>query len=85
MEEKRKTVSKPQIRCEEVLQHLMAYLDHEIDAAMSAEIERHLQDCRGCFSRAEFERQLKERVHNAGAAEAPDRLRTRIRKLVEQF
>lgn len=78
-------MTKPPITCEEVLKHLITYLDREIDADDAAEIERHLQDCRGCFSRAEFERQLRARVRATGAAAAPDRLRVRIKEIVEKF
>ena len=75
----------PMLTCEEVLKHLVAYLDHEADAHTAAEIERHLETCRGCFSRTEFERQLKAQVRSAGSRSAPERLRARIRKLVDEF
>jgi anti-sigma factor (TIGR02949 family) len=68
-----------------VLRHLVAYLDREIDAHTAAEIERHFEDCRGCFSRAEFERKLKTHVRAAGSRTAPERLRARIKALVEKF
>lgn len=78
-------MSKPTINCEEVLKHLVAYLDRETDAHTTAEIQRHLEECRGCFSRAEFERRLKAQVRAAGSRLAPERLRARIKKLVEKF
>lgn len=78
-------MSKPTMTCEEVLEHLVAYLDRETDARAAADIQRHLEQCRGCFSRAEFERLLKARVRAAGSRSAPERLRDRIRKLVDEF
>jgi anti-sigma factor (TIGR02949 family) len=78
-------VTKPPLSCEDVLKHLVAYLDREIDAEAAADIERHLEDCRGCFSRAEFERKLKAQVRATGAAAAPERLRARIKEMVEKF
>jgi anti-sigma factor (TIGR02949 family) len=78
-------MSKPTLTCEEVLKHLVAYLDRDTDAHTAAEIERHLEQCRGCYSRAEFERQLKARVRAAGSRAAPERLRARIKKLVDEF
>jgi anti-sigma factor (TIGR02949 family) len=68
-----------------VLKHLAAYLDREIDAEAAAAIERHLHECRGCFSRAEFERRLRALVRATGAAAAPERLRVRIKEIVEKF
>lgn len=78
-------MSKRTLTCEEVLKHLVAYLDRDTDAHTAAEIERHLEQCRGCYSRAEFERQLKAQVRAAGSRSAPERLRARIRKLVDEF
>jgi anti-sigma factor (TIGR02949 family) len=73
------------LSCEEVLQHLFAYLDRELDAATSADIERHLETCRGCFSRAEFEQRLKARVRETGSSQASENLRSRIKLLLEKF
>jgi len=78
-------MSKPTMTCEEVLKHLIAYLDREADAHTAAEVERHLEECRGCFSRAEFERKLKASVRAAGSSTTPEHLRARIKKLVEKF
>lgn len=73
------------LSCEQVLEHLFDYLDSALDSLTAAEIERHLQACRGCFSRAEFERRLRARVAETATAEAPDRLRRRIKALIDQF
>jgi anti-sigma factor (TIGR02949 family) len=78
-------VAKPPIRCEDVLEHLVAFLDREIDAETAADIERHLETCRGCFSRAEFERKLKAQVRATGTAAAPARLRARVKEIMEKF
>jgi anti-sigma factor (TIGR02949 family) len=78
-------MSKPTVTCEDVLKDLLAYIDRETDANTAAEIERHLKECRGCFSRAEFERMLKAKLRAAGSRTAPERLRARIRKLVDEF
>jgi anti-sigma factor (TIGR02949 family) len=73
------------IRCEEVVEHLFEYLDREIEHAKSAEIERHLERCRECFSRAEFERQLRAMVREAAEMSAPPRLRQRVKRLLDRF
>jgi anti-sigma factor (TIGR02949 family) len=78
-------MTKHALTCEEVLHHLFAYLDQELDAETSAEIERHLESCRGCFSRAEFEKRLKERVRETGSAPASEALHSRIRFLLDKF
>lgn len=74
-----------ELRCEEVLEHLFEYLDRELDAETSSDIEHHLRHCRDCFSRSEFERRLKQRVAETGSAEAPERMRRRLLQLIARF
>ena len=71
--------------CEQVLDHLLEYLDCELDAHTSSEIDQHLEECRGCFSRAEFERRLNARLRDSGSEPAPSSLRDRIKDLMERF
>lgn len=73
------------IRCEEVIAHLLTYLDGELDDAKRAQIDRHLEECRGCFSRAEFERELRKKVERIGEAKAPAVLKKRIKSLIDRF
>jgi mycothiol system anti-sigma-R factor len=73
------------MNCEQVLEHLLEYLDGELDARASVEIDRHLEECRGCFSRAEFERRLNARLRDSGSEPAPARLRARIKNLMKEF
>ena len=73
------------LRCEEVIAHLVAYLDGEIDDKKRAEIDRHLEECRGCFSRAEFEKRLRNKVEELGKANASASLRRRLDELIDKF
>jgi anti-sigma factor (TIGR02949 family) len=73
------------IRCEEVIAHLLSYLDGEIDDAKRVQIDRHLDECRGCFSRAEFEKALRDKVRQAGDANPSPALQERIKALMEKF
>ena len=72
------------ISCEEALRRLFDYLDRELDAHAHGEVEQHLHRCRSCFSRAEFERRLKERLREASQAQAPRRLQARVKRLLGQ-
>ena len=47
------------IDCEEALRRLFEYLDAELHGDPHREMEQHLERCRSCFSRAEFEKRLK--------------------------
>lgn len=73
------------ISCEEVVERLFDYLHQEMDGDTSGEIERHLERCHDCFSRAEFERKLRERIAGSGQQVAPERLHRRIREMIEHF
>jgi mycothiol system anti-sigma-R factor len=76
---------KTRIGCEEVIEKLFEFIDRELDESARREVEQHLETCRGCFSRAEFERRLRARVAQAAQARAPDRLRQRIRMIVAHY
>lgn len=78
-------MTEPQLSCEEVIEQLFSYLDGEIDRERMAAIERHLERCRDCFTRAEFERRLRQRTAQAATVQAPGRLRQRIRKLIDSY
>ena len=73
------------MNCEEVLKHLVEYLDRELDTETAAAVSHHLDDCRGCFSRAEFEMKLKESLQAAATRPISERLRARMKDLLEKF
>ena len=73
------------ITCEEVIEHLLAFLDRELDSETSERIDAHLQRCRDCFTRAEFEKRLRARVHEAAETEAPETLHRRLREVIDAF
>jgi mycothiol system anti-sigma-R factor len=71
--------------CEEALRLLAAHLDAELETTGAGELQRHLERCRSCYSRAEFERRLKEAVAALGCENAGATLQQRIRHLVTSF
>lgn len=73
------------IGCEETLKHLLAYLDQELGEGKRREMERHLSICRGCFSRAEFEKRLKAQLREVGRTSVRSGFQKRIKALLDQF
>lgn len=73
------------IRCEEVVEQLLTFLDGEIENGRKSAIEQHLEECRGCCSRADFELALRNRVRETVTKRPPSALRERIRQLIDQF
>jgi len=72
--------------CLEAFDHLYAYINGELnDAHAAAMIEHHLSHCRSCFNRAQMEREINDRLKNAGQPEPPPGLKTRLDKLIDAF
>jgi len=55
-------VSSTDIDCEEALRRIFELIDHELAEHEREAMERHLQACKSCFSRADFERRLKQKL-----------------------
>ena len=73
------------IGCEEALKHLLAHLDLELGESKRREVEHHLEICRTCFSRAEFEQSLKTRLREVGRRTVQTSLEKRIKTLLGRF
>jgi anti-sigma factor (TIGR02949 family) len=73
------------IDCEEVLRRLAEYLDHELGEVGEAEIAKHLDACRSCYSRAEFERGLRARLRELRHEPLDPAFENRICELARGF
>ena len=71
------------IDCDEVLRHLFAYLDGEVQGERLEQIRVHLDRCRSCFSRAQFETLLREHLRAIGRADVPAALERRLRSVLD--
>ena len=74
-----------EIDCDEVMRQLFDYLDNEVDITAQDEIHQHVEECRSCFSRVEFEKQLKGKVQGAGKDSAPESLKNKLADLMKEF
>lgn len=73
------------LSCEEVIEQIFTYLDGELPQDHAIAIDRHLERCRDCFSRAEFEKRLRARIKGSTKARAPESLQRRIRGLLDRY
>lgn len=71
--------------CEDALRVLAAHIDGELEQATRDQVERHLETCRTCFSRAEFERRLKDSLAALGREPVRPQLTDRVRALIDEF
>jgi anti-sigma factor (TIGR02949 family) len=77
--------NKTPIDCEEVLRDLFAYVDGELPDQRRQMIQAHLELCRGCFSRAEFEARLRAHLHDIGSAIVPSEVESRVRSVLARL
>lgn len=73
------------INCEKALKHLLEYLDRELTGDLQHQMKQHMESCRSCFSRLEFEQNLKTHIGETARENAPDSLRNRISCLLKEF
>jgi anti-sigma factor (TIGR02949 family) len=71
--------------CDDAVRHLAVFLDGELHGAPHDALEHHLEICRSCFSRAEFERRLKAEVGRLRRDDVPASFQDRIRHLLDSF
>lgn len=72
-------------RCEEAIRLLAAYLDGELEEGEQAAVRHHLETCRHCFSRAEFEKKLRAQLAELRQTRPTPGLEDRIRTLIHGF
>lgn len=71
--------------CEEVLRVIFAYLDGELGGADHEQVAAHLERCRSCFSRAQFEQRLKGHLAELASGPVSPAFEQRIRGLIRGF
>lgn len=71
--------------CDEALRLLAVFLDGELHEGQHAAVERHLEVCRSCYSRAEFERRLKAEIRRLRREEVSSGFEARVRRILGSF
>jgi anti-sigma factor (TIGR02949 family) len=71
------------MNCEEVLRQLFAWIDGEVGATRDRQIRSHLDQCRACFSRMEFEVRLKTHLRELGSTAVAPEFENRIRRVLD--
>ena len=70
--------------CEGVLDRLHEYLNRrDLTPADVEDIRRHLKECPPCGDRYSFEEKLLERLKESDPCQCPERLRSRIKALLD--
>jgi len=74
-----------EIDCKQALKRMLDFIDRELVDEDREAVERHLQTCRSCCSRMEFERELKRRLQALSSADVPSKTLDRIKALIQGF
>ena len=78
-------MTRKDLNCEQALHRLFEFLDHELDAQERDAVQYHLSTCRSCFSRADFERRLKQKLRELRQGEPMADATERVKRLLENF
>jgi anti-sigma factor (TIGR02949 family) len=73
------------IDCAEALKIIFDYIDNYLKDKSRIEFERHLDACRHCFDRVEFEKLLKSKLRMLQPKTASNQLRKRVDDLLNHF
>ncbi|MBI3004351.1 MAG: zf-HC2 domain-containing protein [Ignavibacteriales bacterium] len=73
------------ISCEEALSRVFDFIDDHLRGKARIELEHHLETCRHCFDRVEFERLLKSRLRKLNVNVHSQKVRKRVETLLDQF
>ncbi len=73
------------ITCDEAISLVFSFIDDELRGEHRTELEHHLETCRHCFDRVEFEKLLKSRLRGLNVGGSSKSLRERIDSLLEKF
>jgi mycothiol system anti-sigma-R factor len=53
------------IPCEEATARLFEYLDGELEGVSEEEVRQHLEICKACYPRVQFEKHFLEALHRS--------------------
>jgi mycothiol system anti-sigma-R factor len=73
------------LSCEQVLQEIWAFLDGELNEADLVHFRQHIELCRSCFSRIEFEKTLRISIRSKTNHICPEKLKQRVQKFLDNF
>ena len=74
-----------EIDCLEAIGHLYAYLDGELGRVEKFQVEQHLDHCKSCYSRAQLEGAINQRLTDFHKDKAPDSLEDRLKNIIEKL
>lgn len=78
-------MAKRNIDCEQALRQIYDFIDRELGEVDHEAMHRHLETCKSCFSRVEFERRLKAKLGALREEKATEKMSERVKDLLKDF
>ena len=66
------------ISCEEALERMFEYIDGVLTGKSHSELEQHIETCKGCLKKVEFQQKLKKRLLKIRPISASNQLMKRL-------
>jgi len=73
------------IDCQEALKLVAAYVDKQAEGDDTEALEKHLDSCRHCFDRVEFEKLFKNRLRALKVDVSSMNLSPKVRQILEDL
>lgn len=73
------------LTCEKVLESFWEYFDGEMGKDALSDIKKHLDLCRPCFTRVEFEQRLRDHLRDRTRHACPEKVKKRIQDIIELY
>ncbi len=80
MDKRKKTKT---ISCEEALEIMFEYIDGVLAGKHQSELEQHIETCRGCLKKVEFQLKLKKRLTKVKPVSISKKLSNRLNLILE--
>ena len=72
------------VDCNEILDRVYVFIDHELDNASSEQIQTHLDECGPCLQKYDLERTVKALIQRSCTEHAPETLRDKVLLRIRQ-
>ena len=73
------------LTCEEAVRLIATFIDRELGESEAAQVHEHIEHCKTCYSRVEFEQKLKSQLTSLRTAAVSTDLAERIRGILHNY
>ncbi len=71
------------ISCEEALERMFEYIDGALAGKTHSEFEKHIETCRGCLGKVDFQLKLKKRLAGVRSTPVSKKLTGRLSNILK--